>query len=153
MHNIYNPQINYDLFLPEGEGPSGKGALDIDEALVAAATKAQADISLGLDERTVNEDVEFADDVKQSGVLFYFFPRIARETPDVVAQLLLDAADEGAGAIRLLQGVSTAQGNGRLVVGDDLHQFVEGALFPTLRVPRVGIMTARATMIAARQID
>ena len=131
----------------------GKGAGNIDKALVAAPAETQADVTLGLDERTVNEDVEFADDVKQDRILFYFFPHIARKAPDVVAQLLLDAVDEGTGAICLLQGVATTQGNGRLVVGDDLHQFVKGAFFPTPRVPRVGIVTARATMIAARQVD
>ena len=131
----------------------GEGALDVDEALVAAAAKAKGYVALGLDEGAVNEDVELADDVEQDGVLLYFFPSVAREAPYVVAQLMLDAVDKGTGAVGLLQGIAAAQGDGRLVVGDDLHQFVKSALFPTLEVPGGGVVTSQATMVAARQVD
>ena len=138
---------------PQGEVAGGEGALDVDEALVVAAAEAQGDVALGLDEGAVDEDVEFADDVEQFGVFLYFLPGEAGETPHVVAQLSLDAVDEGACAFGLQQGIAAAQGDRSLVIGNDLHQFVKGALFPTLEVPGVGVMAARATVVAARQID
>ena len=53
----------------------------------------------------------------------------------VVGVAGLDSGHEGAGADGLLQGVTATQCDRSFVVGDDLHQLVEGALFPTLRIP------------------
>ena len=131
----------------------GEGGLDVDEALVAAAAKAQGGGTLCHQEGALDEDVEFADDIKQSGILFYSFPSVAGVAPDVVAQFLLDAVDEGPGAVGLQQGGAATQGDGSLIIGDDLHQFVEGAFFPTPGIPRVGIVATGAMMVAARQVD
>ena len=139
--------------MPQGEVAGGEGALNVDEALVAATTETEADVTFGLDEGAVNKDVKLSHGVEQYGGFLYLFPCVASETPHVVAQFLLDAVDEGASALGLLQGVASAQGDGSLVIGDDLHQFVKGAFFPTLRVPRGGVVAARAMMIAARQIN
>lgn len=139
--------------LPKGNGAGGEGALDVDKTLVAAAVEAEGDVALGLDEGTVNEDVEFAYHVHEDRVFLYLFPSVAGEAPYVIAKFLLDAVDEGASAIGLLQGVASAQGDRRLVVGDNLHQFIEGAFFPTLEVPRGRVVTAGAMVVAARQVD
>ena len=141
------------FLLPGGEVAGGEGGLDVDEALVAGAAEAEADVALLLDEGAVNEDVELADDVEQRWVLLYFFPCVAGVTPDVVAQLLLDAVDEGADALGLLQGVSATEGDGGLVIGDDAHELVEGALFPTPWIPRGGVVASGAMVAAARQVD
>ena len=141
------------LRCPEGEVAGGEGALDVDEALVATAAETKGDVALGLDEGAVDEDIELAHDVEQDGVFFYFFPSVAGKAPDVVAQLLLDAVDERTGAVGLLQGIPATQCDGGLVIGDDLHQFVEGAFFPTLRIPRSGVVAAWAMVVAARHID
>lgn len=145
--------VSLSSLLPGGEAAGGEGGLDVDEALVAAAAKAQGDVTLSHQEGAVHEDVEFADDIKQGGILFYFFPSVAGIAPDVVAQFLLDAVDEGARALGLLQGVTTAEGDRGFVIGDDLHQFVEGAFFPTPGIPGVRIVATGTTMAAARQID
>lgn len=139
--------------MPEGEVVGGEGALDVDEALVVASAEAEGDVALSLDKRAIDEDVEFADDVEQDGVFLDFLPSEAGEAPHVIAQFCLDAVDEGAGAVGLQQGITATQGDRCLVIGDDLHQFVKGALFPTLEIPRVGVMAARAMVVAARQID
>ena len=141
------------FLLPEGEDAGVEGALDVDEALVAAAAETEGDVALGHLEGTVNEDVKFLYHLEEFGVIHDFFPGVARVAPDVVAQFVLDATDEGAGTLRLLQGVSAREGDGGFVIGYDLHQFVEGTFFPTLRIPRVGIMATWTTMIAASQID
>lgn len=109
--------------------------LDVDEALVVAAAEAQGDVALGLDKGAVDEDVELSHDVEQFGVFLDFFPGVAGKAPHVVAQFTLDSVNQGAGAVGLLQGVAAAQGDGGLVIGDDLHQFIKVALFPTLEVP------------------
>ena len=140
-------------WLPEGKGAGGKGALDVDETLVAAAVEAEGDVALGLDEGAVDKDVQLAYHIHEDRVLLYFFPSVASEAPDIVAQFLLDAVDECTGAVGLLQGVAAAQGDGSLVVGDDFHELIEGALFPTLRVPRGRVVTAGAMVVAARHVD
>jgi hypothetical protein len=43
--------------------------------------------------------------------------------------------DESACAVGLLQGIPATEGYGGLIIGNDLHQFVKGAFFPTLEVP------------------
>lgn len=139
--------------LPQGELTRGKGAGNVDEALVGAAAETEADVALSLNEGAVNKDIQFLHDRQQLGILFYFLPGVAREAPHVIAQFLLDAVDEGAGAFGLLQGVSAAQRDGGLVIGNDLHQFVEGALLAALEVPRGGIMAAGAMVVTARHVD
>ena len=142
--------------LPENRGGRStrcEGALNVDEALVVAATETEGDIALRLNEGAVDEDIEFLHDRQQLGVFLYFFPGVTGEAPDVVTQLLLDAMDEGTRAVGLLQRVASAQGDGRLIIGDHLHQLVEGAFFPTPRIPRGRVVATRATMIAARQVD
>ena len=54
--------------LPKAKFACGEGALDIDEALVAAATKAQTDVAFGLNEGAVNKDVKLTHNVQQSRV-------------------------------------------------------------------------------------
>ena len=138
---------------PQGELACGEGALDVNEALVAAAAETEGDVTLGLQERAVNEDVELSNDIEQCRVLLNLLPGEAGIAPHVVTQILLDAVDEGTGAVGLQQGVAATQGDGSLIIGDDLHQFIKGTLFPTLEIPRIGIMAPGATMVAARQID
>ena len=106
--------------LPQDEIARGEGAGNVDEALVAAAAESQADVALGLDEGSIDEDIQLLHDSQQFGVFLYFFPGVAREAPHVVAQFPLDAVDEGSGAFGLLQGVTAAQSDGGLVVGDDI---------------------------------
>ena len=139
--------------LPQGEAAGGEGSPDINHALVAAAAKTKGNVAMGLPEGTVNEDIDLSDDIKQCGIMFYFLPCIAGVTPDVVAQFLLDAVDEGTGAVGLLQRVAAAQRDRSLVIGDDLHQFIKGPFFPTLEIPGSRIVTARAMMAAARHVD
>lgn len=131
----------------------GKGAGNIDETLVAAPAETQADVTLGLDEGAVNKDIQFLHDRQQLWVFFYFFPSVAGKAPDVVAQFLFDAVDEGSGAVGLLKRVPTAECYGGLVIGDDLHQFVKGTFLAALEIPGGGIVAARAMVITARQID
>jgi len=137
--------VSLSSLLPGGEAAGGEGGLDVDEAL--------GDVTLGLDEWALDHNVCLADGVKEVGVDHDFFPGIAGVAPDVVAQFLLDAVDEGARALGLLQGVTTAKGDRGFVIGDDLHQFVEGAFFPTPGIPGVRIVATGTTMAAARQID
>ena len=66
---------------------------------------------------------------------------------------MLDTVDESAGADGLLQGVTTAQGDRSFVIGDDLHQFIEGAVFPTLEVPGLRVVATGTAVVAARQVD
>lgn len=140
-------------WLPQGEGACGEGALDIDETLVAAAAKTQGGVALGLDEGALDQHVELSHDVAQAFITHHLLPGVARVAPDIVAQFLLDAVDEGAGAVGLLKGVAAAEGDRCLIIGYDLHQLVKGALFPTPKIPRSCVVAARATMAAARQID
>ena len=114
---------------------AGEGALDVDEALVAAAAEAQADVALGLDKGAIDKAIEFADDIEQCRIADNLLPSVTGVAPDVVPQFLLDAVNEGTGALGLQQGVTAAEGDGSLVIGDDLHQFIEGTVFPTLEVP------------------
>ncbi len=152
-HHLDSKRGDLPSGVEKGDGAGGEGALDVDEALIAGAAETEGDVTLRLDERAVNQDIELAHDVEQDGVFFYLLPSITCETPHVVAQFGLDAMDERSGAVGLLQGVAAREGDGGFVIGDDLHQFVEGALFPTLRIPRGGIMAAWAMVIAARQVD
>jgi len=147
-----SPMMQGEL-LPEGEVAGGEGGLNVDEALVAAAAETEGDITLGLDEGTVNKNVKFLNDFQQFGIDDNFIPSVTRVTPDVVTQLLLDAVYESACAIGLLQGVAAREGDGGLVIGNHLHQLVKSTLFPTPWIPRGRIVTTRATMIAARQVD
>ena len=139
--------------LPKGDVAGGEGALDVDKTLVAAAVEAQGDVALGLDKGTVNEDVEFAYHVHEDRVFLYLFASVAGEAPYVIAKFLLDAVDECTGAVGLLQGVASAQGDRRFIIGNNLHQFVKGAFFPTLEVPRGRVVTAGTMVVAARQVD
>ena len=138
---------------PKGEGAGGEGRLDVDEALVAAAAEAEGDVALCHLEGAVNEDVKLADHIQQLGFMDDFFPGVAGVAPDLVAQFCLDAVDEGTSAVGLLQGVTAAEGDGSLVIGDDLHQLVKRAFLPTQGVPRVRVVAPRTMVIAARQID
>ena len=141
------------LLGPQGNCASGEGAGDVDEALVAAAAKVQGDIAFCLNKRPLDKDIKLSHDIKQGPIGNNFLPRVTSVAPHVVTQFLLDAVDKFTRALRLLQGVTPTQGNWRLVIGNDLHQFVKCALFPTLEVPRLGIVASRAMMIAACQID
>ncbi len=132
---MFNREWCSSALLPDGKLAGGKGALDIDEALVAGAAEAEADVAFGLNKGSLDEDVKFTDHIEQDGVGHDFLPCVARVAPDVVTQFRLDAVDEGAGAFGLLQGITAREGDWRLVVGDDLHQLVECALFPTLEIP------------------
>ena len=156
----YNDYLNrtrnetiFSCALPKGNLTRRQRTLDVDEALIAATPESQADVTLGHHKGAVNEDIQFTDHIEQGGVLFYLLPGVTREAPDVIVQFLLDAVDERSCSLGLKQGVSAAEGDGRLVISNDPHQLVEGALFPTPKVPRVGIMATRATMVAARHVD
>ena len=141
------------LLLPEGDLAGSKGALNVDKALVAGTAETEGDVALVLDKGAVNEDVKLTYDIEQGGVGHDFIPSIAGITPHVITQFLLDTVNQGACAVGLQQGVSATQGDRGLVIGDDPHQFVEGAFFPTFEVPRGRVMASRATMVAARQIN
>ena len=141
------------LLGPQGNCASGEGAGDVDEALVAAAAKVQGDVALCLDKWPLDKDIKLSHDIKQGPIGNNFLPRVASVAPHVVTQFLLDAMDERTRALGLLQGVTATQGDWRLIIGDDLHQFVKGAFFPTLEIPRLGIVATRAMVIAASQIN
>jgi len=141
------------LLGPQGNCASGEGAGDIDEALVAAAAKVQGNIAFCLNKRPFNKDIKLSHDIKQSCIGDDFLPGVTSVAPHVVTQLLLDAVDKFTRALRLLQGVTATQGDWRLIIGDDLHQFVKGAFLPTLEIPRLGIVATWAMVIAASQIN
>ena len=123
------------LLVPQGNSSSGEGAGDVDETLVAATTKAQGDVAFSLDKWTLDKDIKFLHDIEQGCIGDNFLPSVAGVAPHVVTQFLLDAVDERACALGLLQGITATQGDGRLVIGNDLHQLIKSALFPTLEVP------------------
>ncbi len=128
-------KMTWGDLLPDRKVAGGEGVLYVDKALVAGATETEGYVALSLNERTIDQDVELLHHLKQFGVSFDFLPCEARIAPDVVAQFLLDAVNEGAGTFELQQGITARKGDRRLVVGDDLHQLVESALFPTLEIP------------------
>lgn len=141
------------LLGPQGNCAGGKGALDIDEALVAAAAKVQGGVALSLDKWPLDKDIKLSHDIEQGPIGDNFFPSVAGVAPHVVTQFLLDAVDERTRALGLLQGVTATQGDWCLIIDDDLHQFIKGAFFPTLEIPRLGIVATRAMVIAASQIN
>ena len=55
------------FLLPEGEDAGVEGALDVDEALVAAAAETEGDVALCHLEGTVNEDVKFLYHLEEFG--------------------------------------------------------------------------------------
>ena len=141
------------LLGPQSNCAGGEGAGDVDEALVAAAAKAEADVALGLDKWSLDKDIKLTHNIKQGDIGNNFLPSVASVTPHIITKFLLDAVDERTRALGLLKRISSTQGNRCLIIGDDLHQLVKGAFFPTLEVPRLGVVATRAMMITARQID
>lgn len=125
----------FHLLRPQDDITCGKGALHIDEALIAAAAEAEADVTLGLQERAVNENIEFTDNIEQGRIFHDLLPGVSGVAPYVVAEFLLDAVDERSGSFGLQQGVSSAERHWSLVVGNDLHELIHSALFPTLEIP------------------
>ena len=141
------------LLLPEGEGAGGEGALDVDEALVVAAAETEGYVTLGLDEWAIDKDVEFTDNIKKVGICHDLLPCVSSKAPDVVSEFLLDAVDECTSAFGLLQGVTARERDRSLVIGDDLHQFVECALLAAIKIPGCLIVASRAMMVTSRHID
>ena len=88
----------FNFLTGKNDFPCRASFVHIDVALVAAATEAQGGVSLGLDERSIHEHVQFTHDIEQGGICQDFLPSVASVAPHVVTEFLFNPVDEGASA-------------------------------------------------------
>lgn len=135
----------------------GQRTAHVDKTLVRRASEQKGDIPLGKYERAVDEYVDkgkkfvkylFGNLVYAVAQLLEGKPRVA---PDIQAGFL-DGTCQRNDCLGLVYGVSSGKSDVVLVVEDSLHDLVDGHVLSGLEVPRLLVVTPRATVAASGKI-
>ena len=137
------------------DGPTGmKRGGNVQDALVAGAAETQRFIAFGLDKRAVYQHVNLLKKCPLARVVHQRFERKARIAPDILVCPCLDSACQLGKSFRLIHRIAARKGDIGIGVGlDDAHNVVGRHAVSALKVPRLGIVTARTLVTAACTVD